>query len=74
MIGVLGHDSALLKLYSAGDNLGEWDEFCYSFNIWPDWNQALKFVFDCIFCLKYSAVQVNRYVSPLIIISRVGKI
>ena len=29
MIGVLGHDSALLRLYWAGDNLGEWDEFCY---------------------------------------------
>ena len=28
MIGVIGHDSALLKLYWAGDNLGEWDEFC----------------------------------------------
>ena len=27
MIGVLGHDSALLRLYWAGDNLGEWDEF-----------------------------------------------
>ena len=29
MIGVLGHDSALLRLNWAGDNLGEWDEFCY---------------------------------------------
>ena len=26
MIGVLGHDSSLLRLYWAGDNLGEWDE------------------------------------------------
>ena len=29
MIGVLGHDSALVRLSGAGDNLGEWDEFCY---------------------------------------------
>ena len=29
MIGVLGHDSALLRLYWAGDNLGKWGEFCY---------------------------------------------
>ena len=29
MIGVSGHDSALLRLYWAGDNLGESDEFCY---------------------------------------------
>ena len=29
MIGVLGHDSALLRLYWAGDNLGEWHECCY---------------------------------------------
>ena len=27
MNGVLGHDSELLRLYWAGDNLGEWDEF-----------------------------------------------
>ena len=27
MIGVLGHDSALLRLYWAGDILGKWDEF-----------------------------------------------
>ena len=33
MIGVLGHDSAMLRLYWAGDNLGEWDEFCYE--SWP---------------------------------------
>ena len=26
--GVLGHDSALVRLYCAGDNLGEYDEFC----------------------------------------------
>ena len=30
MIGVLGHDSALLRLYWAGDNLSEWDEFVVS--------------------------------------------
>ena len=24
MISVLGHDSALLRLYWAGDNVGEW--------------------------------------------------
>ena len=29
MIVVFGHDSALLRLYWAGDNLAEWDEFCY---------------------------------------------
>ena len=29
MKGVLGHDSALLRLYWAGDYLGEWDEVCY---------------------------------------------
>ena len=29
LIGVLGHDSALLRLYWAGDNLGECDEICY---------------------------------------------
>ena len=29
MNGVLCHDSALLRLYWAGDNLGEWFEFCY---------------------------------------------
>ena len=28
MNGVLGHDSAL-RLNWAGDNLGEWEEFCY---------------------------------------------
>ena len=27
MNGVLGHDTALLRLYWARDNLGEWDEF-----------------------------------------------
>ena len=29
MIGILGHDSALSRLYWARDNLGEWDYFCY---------------------------------------------
>ena len=29
MNGVLGQDSALLRLYWAEDNLGECDEFCY---------------------------------------------
>ena len=29
MKGVLGHDSPLVMLYWARDNLGEWDEFCY---------------------------------------------
>ena len=29
MNGVLGHNSVLLRLYRAGDNLGKWDEFCY---------------------------------------------
>ena len=29
MICVLGHDSALLRLYWVGDNLGEWDKVCY---------------------------------------------
>ena len=29
MIGVLGHNSALLRPYWAEDNLGEWDEFYY---------------------------------------------
>ena len=33
MIGVLGHDSALLRLYWAGDNLGELNEFCYEWKI-----------------------------------------
>ena len=28
--GVLGTDSALLRLYRTGDNLGYWDEFCYA--------------------------------------------
>ena len=32
MIGVLGHDSA--PLYCAGDNLGEYDEFCYESCPW----------------------------------------
>ena len=27
MKGVLGHDSPLVRLYWAGDNLGFWDEF-----------------------------------------------
>ena len=31
MIGVLGHDSALLRLYFAGENLGEWDDFVMNF-------------------------------------------
>ena len=34
MIGVLGHDSALLRLDWAGDNLCEWDEFCYESCTW----------------------------------------
>ena len=34
MIGVLGHDSALLRLNWAGDNLGEWDECCYESCLW----------------------------------------
>ena len=34
MKGVLGHDSALLKLYWAGDNQGEWDDFCYESCPW----------------------------------------
>ena len=29
IIDVLGHDSALQGYTWAGDNLGEWDEFCY---------------------------------------------
>ena len=29
MIDVLCHDSALLRLYWDGDNLGDRDEFCY---------------------------------------------
>ena len=29
MMGVLGHDSAMLRLYWAGDNQGECDELCY---------------------------------------------
>ena len=34
MIGVLGHNSALLRQYWAGDNLGRWDEFCYESCPW----------------------------------------
>ena len=34
MNGVLGHDSALLRLYWAGDNLGKWDEFCHESCPW----------------------------------------
>ena len=34
MNSVLGHDSALLNLYWAGVNLGEWDEFCYEACPW----------------------------------------
>ena len=33
MIGVIGHDSAL-RLYWAGDKLGEYDEFCYESYPW----------------------------------------
>ena len=40
MIGVLGHDSALLRLYWARDNLGEWDEFCYESCPWPRINRS----------------------------------
>ena len=35
MIGVLGHDSTLLRLYWAGDNLGERDEFLL-WTVWMD--------------------------------------
>ena len=34
MIVALGHDSALLRLYWAGENLDEWDEFCYESCPW----------------------------------------
>ena len=34
MNGVLGNDSALLRLYWAEDNLGQWDEFCYESCPW----------------------------------------
>ena len=34
MNGVLGHDSALLKLYWAGDKLGKCDECCYESCPW----------------------------------------
>ena len=30
----LGQDSALLRLYWAGNNLGEWDKFCYKSCLW----------------------------------------
>ena len=33
MNGVLGNDSAISRLYWAGDNLGEWDEFRLSLQI-----------------------------------------
>ena len=34
MNGVLGHDSAPLRLYWVGDNLGECAEFCYESCHW----------------------------------------
>ena len=34
MNGILGDDSALLRLYWAGDNLDECDEFCYESCPW----------------------------------------
>ena len=34
MNGVIGYDSALLQLFWAGDNLDEWDEFCYESCPW----------------------------------------
>ena len=34
MIGVLGHDSALCRLYWAGDNQCDWDEFYYESCPW----------------------------------------
>ena len=36
MNGVLVHDSALLRLYWAGDNMGERDEFCYELCPWRE--------------------------------------
>ena len=34
MEGVLGHESALARLYWGGDNLGKQDEFCYESRPW----------------------------------------
>ena len=34
MNGVLGHNSALVRLYWAGDNLSKCDEFCYESCPW----------------------------------------
>ena len=34
MNGVLSHDSAQLRLYWSGDNLGEWDKICYESCPW----------------------------------------
>ena len=41
MNGVIGHDSALIRLYWAGDNLGEWDESCYEACPWCRINRSI---------------------------------
>ena len=45
MNGVLGHDSALFKLYWGRDNLGEWDEFCSESCPWSKcfWSESIKY-------------------------------
>ena len=46
MIDVLGHDSALLRLYWAGDNLGEK-------GVMVGWGDYLHIIWKCIVLLLY---------------------
>ena len=70
MIGVLGHNSALVRLYWAGDNLGEWDEFCYEPSpgagsiAWPVAQQssAVPLYYGCL-PIEFNKVIVNNNIN-----------